>query len=452
MSKINQIVENVYVADIKPGLQVSFELTTEVPKFEPIDANYAKPKEISRQVAKNMNLKFASWGKDNKLPNHIMKMVLNNNLAPGSLDTKDQITLGDQFIFYYNRFENGKKIPTPFLDPELDDWLEMIQANEYAEEAVIDFDWLANFWAQLTFGKKGGKYQDKIVRINTVEAIDVRCAVMGKSKKVEYYGVADWADARTKEVAVYPAYNPDWELEKMPRTFLMHMKKKTIGNPYYPLPNYIGAQHWIRHANKIPIWKTNNMDNAVNIKYHIQAPEKYFQTLYPESKGYSAEDRRKKFEEKVTEFADALSGAENVGKAIATQIMIDPQTGKELPGWKFEPIKNEIDHEAYSKDYEDSNSAILSAIAVDPSLSGVLVVGKMGAGSGSEKRLAYEFHAKVKTRYARRLLLRPIQTAMAINKFDRRNVEGEERKIYIGIQDVDFTTLDKNPTGSQKVL
>jgi hypothetical protein len=399
-------------------------------------------------------LKFASWGKDNKLPNHIMKMVLSNNLVPGSLDTKDHITLGDRFIFYYLRFDNDKIIPVPFEDPELEDFMEMTGVYEYAEEAIIDYHWLANFFPQLTFGRKGGKYQDKIVKINHVEAIDVRAGIKNKkTKQVEFYGIADWVDRtnKEKELQVFPAFQEDWiQKNKMPRSFMMHMKKKTIGNPYYSLPNYIGAQYWIRHANKIPIWKTNNMDNSLNVKYHVQVPERYFLQLYPEPQ-FSREDRLKKYKEKIAEISDMLAGKENVGKALATQILIDPQTQKELPGWKIEPIDNKINHEAYSKDYEDSNSAILSAVGVDPSLSGIMMVGKMGAGSGAEKRLSHEFHAKVKTRYARRLLLRPVQLAMKINGMDRRNIDGQDRKVYIGVQDVDFTTLDINPTGTQNV-
>jgi hypothetical protein len=451
---MKEISDGVIIADIQPGLKVVFELTADVPKFDPIEANFNDPVKISRQTTKNKEpIKFAAWGKDNKLPHHIMKMVLNNNLAPGSLDTKDQITLGDQFIFYYYIFEKGKKIPVPFFDNELEEWLEMIRINNYAEESVIDFDWLANFWAQLSFGKKGGGYEDKIVRINPVEAIDCRCSIQNpKTKRVEYYGVGDWASRGKTDIQLYPAFDPDFDdIKELENTFMMHMKKKTIGNPYYALPTYIGAQYWLRHANKIPIWKTNNMDNSMNLKYHIEVPERYFMTLYPEPK-YSRDDRKKEYEKMIDQISKMLSGAEHVGKAFSSQILIDPATQKELPGWKITQIANEINHEAYSKDYEDANSAILSAIGVDPSLSGVMTSGKMGAGSGSEKRLAYEFHAKVKTRYARHLLLRPVQTAMAINKYDRRKVDGEERKIYIGIQDVEFTTLDQNPTGSEKVM
>lgn len=449
MKGIEEIGEGLYIAEIDKGTAVSFELTKEIPKFDPVDATYKKPVEIGRHIGKNLSLKFASWGKDNKLPNHIMRLVLNNNLAPGSLDTKDQITLGDELIFYYYIFENGKKIPVPFYDQELQDWLDMWRVNEYLEEAVIDFNWLANFWAQLSFGNRNGKLSDKIVRIKSVEAIDVRASVISKkTRRSEFFGVTDWADPRCRDIEAFPAFDPENPTKF--RTFMMHMKKKTIGNPYYPLPVFIGAQHWMRHANKIPIWKTSNMDNSINVKYHIQVPERYFLNLYPDPQ-FDREYRKKRYEEKIKEIQDMLAGAENVGKAFSSQILIDPQTSKELPGWKIEKIDNDVNHEAYSKDFEDANSALLSAIAVDPSLSGVMLPGKMGAGSGSEKRLAYEFHAKIKTRYARRLLLRPIQTAMKINGLDRRTVDGEMRQVYVGIQDVQFTTLDKNPTGSQNV-
>jgi hypothetical protein len=449
---IEEIGDGLYIATVDKKLGVSFQTTSEIPKFEPVESTYKKPQELSRTVGKNVQLKFASWGKDNKLPNHIMRLVLNNNLAPGSLDTKDQITLGDQLIFYYNKIENGKIIPTPFYNNELQDTLEMWGVAEYLEEAVIDFNWLANAWAQLSFGNKEGTLKDKIVKIRPVEAVDTRCAVMNpNTKRVEFYGVADWADNRSKEVELFHAWNPDWEPGRMPRSFMIHLKKKTIGNPYYPLPNYIGAQYWIRHANKIPIWKTSNMDNSINIKYHIHVPERYFQQLYPDPQ-FDRDYRKKKYEEKIAEITKMLTGAENAGKTFSSQILIDPVTGKELPGWKIETIDSKINHEAYSKDFEDANSAILSAIAVDPSLSGVLIPGKMGAGSGSEKRLAYEFHAKVKTRYPRRNLLKPVYIAMKINGLDKMKVDGEMRKVYVGIQDIQFTTLDKNPTGEEKVL
>lgn len=385
---------------------------------------------------------WASWGKNNNLPLRLVKLLSQNNLMPGALDTKDQITVGDDLVLYYELIENGKRRRIPFEDLDISDWLEEIGTQTYMEEAVIDYNWFSNFFAEIKLGR--GSRRNQVRSIAALEAMDVRAEIMDKNGRINNYGLADWNNNKKTTVQVIPAFDRTDPI-RYTRS-VIHQKKKSPGNPYYPLPSYIGAQFWISHANKIPQWKTNNMDNQANIKYHIQIPERYFLNLYPEP-DYTKADREKKRAEKIQEISDMLSGVKNPGKAFVSEYAVDKMTQKELPGWKIEALPNNINHEAYSKDFEDSNSAIHSSVAVDPSLSGVMQPGKMGAGSGSEKRLAYLFHAKVKTRYARRLLLEPIQIAMKINGFDRMNVDGQMRRIKIGIHDVEFTTLDEDASG-----
>lgn len=441
-SQLNRLDDGVYIGTVKANEGVVFEMTTGSSAGSTIDtdAAYDKPRAL---VAKEKL--WAKWGRNNDLPYVLMNLVYNNNLLPGILDTKDQITIGDDLVFYWKKFENGKITAEPFEDQELYDWLEEMGAVAYLEEAVIDYNWFVNAFAELRKGNSQGSKKDFITRIRAVEAVDCRAEIMDPIRKRSLnIGIADWKN-KPKDVEVVPAFDPD--KEDQAKRFIIHCKKKSPGNPYYPLPGYIGSQHWIRHANKIPLWKTANMDNAVNIKYHIEIPQKYFLNLYPDSQGFTAKDRQKKYEEKCDEITEYLSGHENVAKAFFTQYAVDPNTGKEMPGWKFTVIKNETNHEAYSKDFEDANSAILSAAGLDPSLSGVMTQGKLS--SGSEIRLSHEFHSKVKTRYPRHILLEPLNVAMKINGYNKRKIEGKYRQVFLGIQDVEFTTLDKNPTGSK---
>lgn len=454
MSKvtISELGEGLYTSRI-PGNNdlMTFEFTaSDDAGFDPIEA-YEKPATVSRSqggTGEKKAIKFAAWGKDNRLPNHLVRMVMKNNLMPGSLDVKDQIGIGDDLYFYYETYENGKKIIVPVEDMALDDWLEESGVRDYMHEATIDYHWLSNFFTKFSKGNQEGRLKDKITKLSHIEAMDCRVSVMENGRS-EFCGIADWTNSRSSgEIKVLPLYDPAADPKKLPQEFVVHKKKRTPGNPYYALPIYTGAQYWIRHANKIPIWKTKNMDNAANIKYHIEIPEKYFTSLYPDSQGFSKEHRAKKRNEKITEITDVLSGAENPGKIFYSMFAVDPTTGKELPGWKIHVLKNEVQHEAYSKDYEDANSAILSSVGVNPALSGVMLAGKMGAGSGSEIRTAYEFQI-IKSRFLREYLLDNIQLAMKINGDDRRTLDGKLRKIYIGIIDKTFTTLDKNPTGTQ---
>jgi hypothetical protein len=440
--KIDQVSEEAYEVTISSGAQAGERTSvdsTDIGK-DGIDVLHGHRDQNKKITAGGKQ--WASWGKDNKLPLRLVKLLYNNNLMPGALDTKDQITLGDDLILYYEIIEKGKRKRVPFENLDIMDWLEEIGTQKYMEEAVIDYDWFYNFFAELKLGR--GSRRNQVRAINALEAMDCRAEIMDKSGRIGHYGLADWNNNKKLDVQVIPAYDPSNPTRYS--RFVMHQKKKSPGNPYYPLPSYIGAQFWISHANKIPQWKTNNMDNQANIKYHIQIPERYFLNLYPEPE-YTKEDRAQKRQDKIQEISEMLSGVKNPGKAFVSEFAIDKVTGKELPGWKIEAIANNINHEAYSKDFEDSNSAIHSSVAVDPALSGVMQPGKMGAGSGSEKRLAYLFHAKIKTRYARRLLLEPIQVAMKISGFDRMEVDGQMRRVKIGIHDVEFTTLDEDASG-----
>jgi hypothetical protein len=450
--KINQVSDSFYTATVDKGPGFAVEITAgEAPKFDPAD-QFTKPSTVTRSIKKGekqQSIKFAAWGKDNRLPNHLLNLLLNNNLAPGVMDTKDQILIGDDLVFYYEEFLDGKKVKVPFYSEVHEEFLEEIEAFQYLEEAAIDYNWFSNIFAKLSYGNPKGDKADIITRIRHIDATDCRISVMNPdTKKSEYCGIADWlSNKSTDKVTILPLYNP-LEL-KQEQEFMIHCKKRTPGNPYYPLPPYVGAQHWLRHANRIPIWKISNMENAANIKYHIQIPERYFMNLYPDP-DFNREDRRKKREELIDHITNILAGADNVSKTFYSEFAVDAVTGKELPGWKIEAIPNNIQHEAYSKDFNDSNSAILSSMSLDPTLSNVLLPSGLG-GTGAKDREAYNVALK-KTRYGRALLLRPIEIAMKINKLDRLELEGKERRIYIGIQDEMFQTLDVNPTGKTNVI
>ena len=63
---------------------------------------------------------------------------------------------------------------------------------------------------------------------------------------------------------------------------------------------------------------------------------------------------------------------------------------QEYPGWKINVIDNKLKDDAYLPDSQAANSEILFSMGVDPALLGAGIPGgKLGAGSGSDKREAY---------------------------------------------------------------
>ena len=77
-------------------------------------------------------------------------------------------------------------------------------------------------------------------------------------------------------------------------------------------------------------------------------------------------------------------------KALVTYAFYSKAKQDYLTGWKINVIENKLENSAYLPDSQAANSEILFAIGVDPCLIGAgLPGGKMGAGSGSDKREAY---------------------------------------------------------------
>ena len=116
--------------------------------------------------------------------------------------------------------------------------------------------------------------------------------------------------------------------------------------------------------------------------------------------------------------------------------------GNPLPGLKITAVDNKLKDGAYLQDTSAGNQEILTAIGVDPSLIGAGIPGgKLGAGSGSDKREAwFILSALMKTN--RDTTLEPFEFIQEYNGWDQQLIGGFEDTVLI--------TLDKNPTGTQK--
>ena len=119
-------------------------------------------------------------------------------------------------------------------------------------------------------------------------------------------------------------------------------------------------------------------------------PDDYFEKRYP-NPDYTPEYRERKKMEKIDDLNTFLTDVDNSGKSIVTFSYYDKQTKQMFPGWEFKVIDNKFKDDAYLPDSQAANSEILFAIGIDPTLIGGDGVpgGKLGGGSGSNKREAF---------------------------------------------------------------
>lgn len=198
-------------------------------------------------------------------------------------------------------------------------------------------------------------------------------------------------------------------------------------------------------VNAIPEYKKHFSENQLNIKYMVYISDEYFKKTYVgEWEKYSLDKKTQIRKQLADDIDDHLAGNKNAGKSIQSTVFKDRE-GKWVKGIEVVPLKDENSSEGKGLlDSSAGNSEIMSAIGTDPNLMGVGIPGgKMNGGSGSDKREAFSIlNALFKTKRETTLEMWRVL----------RDFKGWDTDLEGDFAVTNLTTLDKNPTGTQKEL
>ncbi|WP_020531404.1 phage portal protein [Flexithrix dorotheae] len=383
------------------------------------------------QNTRTHHLRYVPWGENNLFPTDLLRLGLQNNIAPGIINTKIDFISGKKVILYKEiEVEEGVFKPIRVKNPEIEDWLEENNIEEFITKRATDLSWLGNIWDE----KIRSKSKKKIARIKHVDASLARAGRPDKNRKVSHYLLNDWMNFTEAEAKRIMVFDPKKPLAHS--NTISHSKRYFPGCHYYGLPDYIGSQNWMKMANKIPVFHDKGMDNMYQIRWIVKIPRDYFKQFADD------EEKMKKAETDLRdEMNSFLAGAKNAGKAFVSKYVIDQNTGKEIGGIHIEPVKPELFDDAFVKLYEQSNVAIASAHGIDPSIAGIQTQGKLS--SGSDKRISYDMFLKLKVPSYRKKVMEPL--------YQVKKVNGWDREIQFGIIDYELTKLDDNHKGGQEV-
>ena len=264
-----------------------------------------------------------------------------------------------------------------------------------------------------------------------------------------------WGDSvelNSKYVARVPLIDGFWTAEEVKNYCKKNKIKKFIRPIFYPLsdesyyPKSDGhaseRSGWLDIANSIPSFKKAFMKNQINIKYLIEVSEEYFSRKYGDDwETYEPEEQKRIQQEFVEELDATLRDNENSGKSILSTTYLD-ESGKPFPGISITTLPNKLQDGAYLDDASAGVQQILTAYGVDPSLIGAGIPGgKLGAGSGSDKRQAWLILSA---------LLKPNrETTLEVFEFIQEYNEWPD-ELSGAFEDTVLTTLDQNPTGTVK--
>lgn len=407
-------------------------------------------------TAEHENGKIAAWGANNDFPQQFLKKIKPAGALRSGLRTNRKAHYGSGFVLAEETFEDGKRqiVPKSIRQyPEIHEFFVRNQMKRFHKEIITDLEYFALAVPEYVLS------QDfkKIKRVKRQKTADFRYEIMNeKTGLIENgYLSTKWAegiDVASKYVNPVPLIDSYWSAEEVKEyckknkihNFIRPVFYPLINENYYPDPELhsIESSGWLDIINSIPKFKKAFLEEKANINYHIEVYEEYFERKYKDDwQGFTPEKRKEIQEQFVQELDAALRGADKGGASLMS-IMYKDENGTPQPGLKIQDVGAKNTDGKYLDDTSAGTQAALTAAGVDPSIIGAGIPGgKLGAGSGSDKRESWLILSAMK-HTDRETTLEPFEFIQQYNGWPPELIGGFENTV--------LTTLDKNPTGTQK--
>lgn len=383
------------------------------------------------------------YGKDNNLPVEIRNIMEENNLAPGILEREKGLLYGQGPELYQKVYENGEVTRKWDYDKDIWKWLDSWDLMRYLDMAVTEYKYLHGYFDK-AFINKGARIgrSAKIANLEVVPGVNARLGWV-ESRKLEDVReilVGDFEEGCIRGIAPYPVFNSKEPYQY--RVSMAYHNSYSYARSLYSIPSFYGSLNWIRRSSDVPVILKYITDNMINVAFHIESPNEYWEAQEDklkekctrENREYKSEMLDQHKDDVLRKLAEALSGKRNVGKFFHTVTLKDID-GKPCE-WKITPIDQKIKDfiEGQIRVSEKADSATTSGIGLHPSLSNIMVDGKLS--SGSEMLYALKLYLASDTSIPEEIILQSVNQAIRINFPDTPWRLGFYHKIVLREEDV----------------
>ncbi len=403
-----------------PGRSISVTMNSEKPK--------ARPSSPILKESRSGGSDVAEWGDANDFPQMIIALARKNPELAALLDHKVRVTYAQGIyaakVVGYGK--NGERIFEEIQDPEITRWFRHSNFNKYLLESITDFYWFFNCFPEMIISRD----RTQITQLVHNATEKCRWQLMNASGFSENFFInANWPDAKstdpeTIKVPVLDPYdvNRVETLRNMSNTYKIGypVSYPTPGSTYYQLAHWDGIRQsgYLEYLALVPKSKIAELKNGMAIKYHVQIPYDFWIKKYKDWESKPAEKEKRKRTE-LEAFNKFMTDVENTGKSIMTEYGFDKALGKELPGWKITPIADLTKDGKNIPDTQEASGYLMRALAMDPAIVGAGPASTMGAGSGSDKRVAFNIYVTL-LQANRDTILEPLQLVADYNKWYER--------------------------------
>lgn len=390
---------------------------------------------------------IAKWGDGNDFPQDVIERANKDLGLLSLLDKKGRLLQGREVVAIQMVYNAEKKdFDANRIDNiEINSFLSGRIFKRYWREGCVDFTWFHNVFPDLIKDKS----LDKIPYLGTHEASWCRWGIMNNKGVIDKCFVS----------AEWPSVEPDDKEKVMKHTVLDpysysvvdDFKASTVtravfpanypspGQAYYPLApwtQYLFSE-WSTLKANIPKWKKTTMEKMLSAKYILTIPVNYWPQKYKNWNALNTDQRLAKKKETVKEINDKLTGIENSGSTILSEVGLDDQ-GKEIPGFKIIPIDNILKDGQYLEDSQEAVEYMLQCLDLDPTIVGKGPGRGKDAGSGSDKRVAFNILVALLQPY-RDVILEPLYFVADYNGWTN-----DYPGLCFKVLEVELETLDKS--------
>lgn len=347
------------------------------------------------------NNDWAPWGADDDHPQKVIKEIKSSTIVGPKLDLLARFLYAGGVV--YGKVTIDDKGNEKFIrayNPDINKWLRKSGFNRYLIEAAKDLVWFYHIFPEIILDDN-----KKAIGLATQAAENCRFSwanpKTGRSDTILVNKNRALGTPSEKDTKSIPSVDPYYgaveqiKADTRGKNYVYPISYPVPGCEYYQIPewNSIRESKWLSFSSEIPKYKEKLMLNQLSIKYMIRITDWYWEWKY---KGFSQMDqatRDAKVTETLTEITNKLAGTDGTGKAILVTDKGMDGRSEIMKGVVIEAVDDKKQWDGkYIEDGKMANEHIIYALNLDHQLAGSPPGGGLGAGSGSDIRVALNKH------------------------------------------------------------
>jgi hypothetical protein len=387
--------------------------------------------------------KIVPYGTNNNLPLEIRNVMDENNLAPGILEREIGLLWGNGPQLYKDIWENGDYRKEFIHDPEIWTFLKDFDHIRYLLTVIAEYKYLKAHFTKF-FLNKGARIgrTAKITKLECVPAVDARLGWVNtrRLEDVKNIYTGDFENNCSDGITTFPIFDANNPFKN--RVSMYYYNAYSFARNFYPTPAYYGTLNWIKRSSDIPQIIKYLTDNSLNIGYMVYSPQAYWdkkldmlKEQYADKDDLFINSQLDTLKDTVFgKLSEVMSGKKNVGKFFESVTFHDDE-GHECK-WEVKPIDHKTKDfiEAQIEISKKADAATTSGIGLHPSLSNIMVDGKLS--SGSEMLYALKLYLSSDIAIPENIIMQGINAAIQAN-FPSKNLKlGFYHKIVLREENV----------------